>query len=85
MSFASFEAPICKLNVCVWLGYYDHWPPVAMNVAVNEIPVEPSAAAAQSLEANKPNLLRRALVAKKDFAAGELIYMARHQFLCFIS
>jgi len=45
-----------------------------MNIAVKELPLKQDSAVAQSLEADKPNLLRRALVAKKDFAAGELIY-----------
>jgi hypothetical protein len=48
-----------------------------MNIAVTELSLKQDSAVAQSLEADKPNFLGRALVAKKDFAAGELVYQER--------
>lgn len=50
-------------------GYYDAFPPKAMNVAVNTVDVPDGSG----------NLMRKkVLVVTKDFDAGELIYKVRH-------
>ncbi|KAF8314782.1 MAS20-domain-containing protein [Clavulina sp. PMI_390] len=54
-------------------GYYDHFPPASMGVAVKELPLKKNGVPVED-EPGKPVVRRRALVATKDFAAGDVIY-----------
>ena len=49
----------------IWVGYYDVFPPKQMSVSTKTIDISDSSGA---------KVLKRILVAEKDFAAGETIY-----------
>ena len=52
-----------RIPTAVALGYYDYFPPKRMNVSVQHVGGEGSQAT------------KKILVAQKDFAAGDVIYI----------